>query len=393
MRLLKLLYRQLFFLSVGLCSVPTSAETKCNFILNPTTQKSLAEISSSPKSNLFFSNFITNHFVKVTEIKTFSEKAVIPKHIELELASSKENKWLGLLYLDENGKSAIHPNGAVLSQANQKIFESKDLVEAWKRVSDAIPTKSGTTTFAKDISTLERVSELSDATSAFRKKFPDTWESELSDLISKNSELRCTACGNMSSSNSLLSRLPSMDEMLENINHLAEYRDIPGFDNAYAAFKSNANNRDGINHMVKYMRNNTDELGGNITAFEFRYDDDLLRRADLAAGDKLYEFKSWTKNADQPWNGFFGGSGTSYDQFLDYLRNTDDLDNLRYVFNSGKATESEVKAAFKNLFENKKPDIFSTFSDDLKDVLELEAIADLNSTKIDEIIDVLVKVE
>ena len=113
----------------------------------------------------------------------------------------------------------------------------------------------------------------------------------------------------------------------------------------------------------------------------------------MAAGDRLYEFKSWTKNADQPWNGFFGGSGNSYEQFLDYLRNTDDLDNLRYVFNSGKATESEVKAAFKSLFENKKSDIFSTFSEDILDVLDLKVITDLNSAKIDEIIDVLIIVE
>lgn len=130
MKFLKFLYYLLFIYSIGLYSVPTSAEIACNLIFNPTTQISIAEISSSSKVNLFFSSYNTSHFRKVSEIKTFSEKGIIPEFTELNFYSS-EKKWLGLLYLDEDGKIATHPNGAILSQEHQKFFGRPELVEAW----------------------------------------------------------------------------------------------------------------------------------------------------------------------------------------------------------------------------------------------------------------------
>ncbi len=108
----------------------------------------------------------------------------------------------------------------------------------------------------------------------------------------------------------------------------------------------------------------------NLTRFEFRFNDDLLNRTDVLIGNIKYEMKSWS-NGGSTWNAFFGGSGNSYQQFLSYLQNTNSLDNLKYVFNSAKATESQVKTAFKNLLSNttKKQEIFDSITPDLRQSL------------------------
>ncbi len=149
MNFLKILYYLLFFIGLGLYSVPTSAETICEIKNNQTSQIELTEVSSSSKEHLFSCNFITSHFVKVSETKNFFEKVIFPNLTELKLSSSKEKKWLGLVYLDDICKLANHPNGAVLSQENQKIFQSKELVESWKMAFKHADLRTNTTALSK----------------------------------------------------------------------------------------------------------------------------------------------------------------------------------------------------------------------------------------------------
>ena len=308
-------------------------------------------------------------------------KNIILLALWLAVGQLQAQCWLSELGRRTNSSDEVGQELADALRRDPKLIDSYKL---------AFQMFSSNSKYLSDVPTLKQIGKMSDPASNFRNKFPDSWQDELTDLIANNSELRCKACGNTETSNSLLARLPTMDEMLKNVEYFTKYKDVNGFDNAFAAFKSGANNRDGVNHMAKYMRNNPAEFN-NITAFEFNYADDILRRADIAVGSKLYEFKSWTKGTDQPWNGFFGGSGNSYNQFLDYLRNTDNLDELRYVFNKAKVSELDLRNAFKGLFMSKNDEIFNVIKenkslwmdlfDNIDDVLAKRLFDEMINTK------------
>jgi hypothetical protein len=138
-------------------------------------------------------------------------------------------------------------------------------------------------------------------------------------------------------------------------------KNVDGFDYTFNQFSSgNINFRDGLNHMASYMKKHPDEFR-NINGFEFRYNDDILRRADARVGEHtLYEFKNWSPDNVNVWGNFFSGKGNSYEQFLEYLRDPElgSLNNLHYVFNGQKADIMQVKNAFKELFTNKMDEIF-----------------------------------
>ena len=196
--------------------------------------------------------------------------------------------------------------------------------------------------------------------SNFRNAFPGNWETKLDEILQANTELRCNVCGNLNSTNSLLKRLPSMPEMLENLEFISQFNSADGFNKVINLLKSNANNRDGINHMIRYMKNNsTDFIGASQNLkFEFRYNDDILNTADLMLGNVKYEFKSWLPNTANPWNGFFTGTNSSYNQFIKYLENSASLGEIKYVFNANKVDITTVKNAFKDLFIAKAEDLF-----------------------------------
>lgn len=238
----------------------------------------------------------------------------------------------------------------------QRFVDNPKLVESWKRVVDAIPNSTGTTAFARDIATLEKVSELTDATSSFRKNFPNTWEQELKNILNANKDLRCATCGGLG-----ITRVPQMTEMLDNVEHIMQFGNKPGFNSIMTNLKSNVNNRDGIHHMINYMKNNPDEFA-NVIEFEFRYADDIMNKADVLVGNVKYEFKSWTPDIPNPWNSFFSGSGDSHTQMIRYFGNSTNLNQVKYVFNGSKATETQVKNAFKNLFVSKADDMFKPIS-------------------------------
>ena len=57
-----------------------------------------------------------------------------------------------------------------------------------------------------------------------------------------------------------------------------------------AAFGSKA---DGRSFLMHFIKNNPSEFQ-NLTMFEFRFNDDLLNRADVLVGNIKYEMKSWS---------------------------------------------------------------------------------------------------
>jgi hypothetical protein len=149
---------------------------------------------------------------------------------------------------------------------------------------------------------------------------------------------------------------------------------------------------DGGSFLMHYIKNNHSEFQG-LTRFEFRFNDDLLNRADVLVGNIKYEMKSWSSGGST-WNSFFGGTGNSYQQFLSYLKNTNSLDNLKYVFHGIKASETQVKNAFSELISNvsKKEEIFNSMTSELRQSLNIEFVSDLTSSKIEEIVNSIVRI-
>ena len=236
---------------------------------------------------------------------------------------------------------------ADLAKAFAKAPE--EMAGAWKLVRSSIAEG---TQFAKDPKTLEKLGEMMQTNSSFRQKLGSSWEQELKEILEKNADLRCGTCGNKG-----ISSLPAMDEVLDNLAQISRFSDKPGFSSVLKNLKSNVANRDGVNHMISYIKKNADEFE-NITEFEFQYAYEFLNKADVLVGNIKYEFKSWTPDLPNPWNSFFGGTGNSYTQFVRYLQNTTDVKNLKYIFNGAKASESQVKSAFKALLTNKKTEVF-----------------------------------
>jgi len=136
MNLLKILYYLYLVLFIGFFPVQSSASEAIGHEKNiSSSQTGLSEVSVNSKASFFISNFSVQQTSEITtrEVRNISnETRRLLKPDKLILVISKDKIWLGLLHLDENGKLANHPNGAVLSQENQKIFQSKELVEAWE---------------------------------------------------------------------------------------------------------------------------------------------------------------------------------------------------------------------------------------------------------------------
>ena len=167
-----------------------------------------------------------------------------------------------------------------------------------------------------------------------------------------------------------MKNLPKMEEILLNLKHLTTYvgsdgKLIEGYQTVFGALKSQANFRDGANFILSYMRVHGQEFI-NAFAFEFKYADEIARRADVMVlgedGVSLikYEFKSWTPG-EQKWNGFFRGTDLkSWGQIEDYLLKSNKLTEIVYVFNEKKIVTNPdmLKQAFRELFRLKANEIF-----------------------------------
>ena len=157
--------------------------------------------------------------------------------------------------------------------------------------------------------------------------------------------------------------LDDLDYMITNFGNKEGFSGTNSLINEMAASGPKA---DGGAFLMHFIKNNSSDFQ-NLSRFEFRFNDDLLNRADVLVGNIKYEMKSWS-NGGITWNKFFGGTGSSYQQYLSYLQNTNSLDNLKYVFSSSKATEDQVKNAFKGLFSNasKKQEIFDSLTEKIE---------------------------
>ena len=99
---------------------------------------------------------------------------------------------------------------------------------------------------------------------------------------------------------------------------------------------------------------------------------------------KSYNSETWSKIAND--KGFIK-------QFESYLQEVNKIEDLAYVINSNKANINEVKQAFKELFKNKKDELFEIIrkNRNLSESLDIDNISDLTSEKISDIVEIIIK--
>ena len=98
---------------------------------------------------------------------------------------------------------------------------------------------------------------------------------------------------------------------------------------------------------------------------------------------KSYNSETWSKIAND--KGFIK-------QFESYLQEVDEIKDLAYVINSNKANINEVKQAFKELFKNRKDELFEIIrkNRNLSESLDIDNISDLTSEKISDIVELII---
>ena len=104
------------------------------------------------------------------------------------------------------------------------------LVQAYKKIREAIPLTGGTTKFALDPETINKVSDLIRDGSVFRSKMSQyglNWEDELSTILNKNRSLKCTTCG------SGFATRPNMVDFLSDVEFYVNHYDINGVGNKF----------------------------------------------------------------------------------------------------------------------------------------------------------------
>ena len=113
--------------------------------------------------------------------------------------------------------------------------------------------------------------------------------------------------------------------------------------------------------------------------FSRKYDEDLP----LFEEFKSYNTETWSKIAND--KGFIK-------QFESYLQEVDEIKDLAYVINSNKANINEVKQAFKELFKNRKDELFEIIrkNRNLSESLDIDNISDLTSEKISDIVELII---
>ena len=99
---------------------------------------------------------------------------------------------------------------------------------------------------------------------------------------------------------------------------------------------------------------------------------------------KSYNSETWSKIAND--KGFI-------QQFKSYLQKVNKIEDLAYMINSNKANINEVKQAFKELFKNKKDELFEIIrkNRNLSESLDIDNISDLTSEKISDIVEIIIK--
>ncbi|MBK8080267.1 MAG: hypothetical protein IPK25_08290 [Saprospiraceae bacterium] len=133
--------------------------------------------------------------------------------------------------------------------------------------------------------------------------------------------------------------------------------------------------REGTQHMVKTIRDNPGKYAPDrIQSFDLKFEeliDDIdlcptcrydIRFKDEFIGGTTPKFAEFKSYALSTWQNIVN-KPKFLQQFERYLQDISEINELQYIFNRPKAGETQVKQAFKELFEAKRPEIFDVIWD------------------------------
>ena len=138
-----------------------------------------------------------------------------------------------------------------------------------------------------------------------------------------------------------------------------------------------------IEHLDMKFEKDLDDICANCR-YDVKFNRENNRSLPLFEEFKSYNTETWSKIAND--KGFIK-------QFESYLQEVDEIKDLAYVINSNKANINEVKQAFKELFKNKKDELFEIIrkNRNLSESLDIDNISDLTSEKISDIVELIIK--
>ena len=281
------------------------------------------------------------------------------------------------------------------------IQEKPQLIPAWKLIRDAIPNIEGTTQFALDPKTLEKVTEMLAEGSSFRNTFPETWQIELSTIIGKNNTLPCETCG---TPGGLTVSRYNMDIFLDQVIFFTGHYDVNGVAQKFynwlkriSADGSGTMNAPGnIEELYQTLYHLKSQGITNVVDFGSKFPQGPKEYDLFFGGTKYTELK----NVD------FVNSGISIetqDQLIyGYFANIDNINDLQWIahfkklqasgWSSISIAETNLKTMWKSIFVARKDEIFNAMKAELKNSLEIEIANDLTSAKIDQILNTIIKV-
>ncbi len=346
MNFLTILYYLLFFIALGLYSVPTSPEAIGNERNISSSQTGLSEVSVNSKVSFFLSKLSVQQIseIRTRKVRNISDETRrLLKSDNLKLVIS-EKKWLSLLYLKENLELTIDQKGLILSQEQLNFFKHVELVDSWKRLNDWKRSN-----LKKNIPTLESLQKITNS-EKLKGVFDDNFLKALSD-VQKNAGT---------------GSVPSMKDLFDNIESAFKELDlskIEGLD----LLKNELKRTDygkiiGANWTLEYMGKNPDIFKRfNKIVFESveKIDEvtgSIIRRVDVkatkGAQNVFFEFKSI--QPPLPPKGFA-------EQFVKDLKLADvaSLEQLKWVFD-GKKVNSLVQKDFVDTLVPVKNELFSS---------------------------------
>ena len=227
-------------------------------------------------------------------------------------------------------------------------------------------------------------------------------ESGLKNFLAKYKD---APCGNCKDAGRQIFGGRTIDEMLENYVEAAHtFRNRPDLWKKIeeGALSSNAAMREGTQHMLSTFKKNPKKYTPeNIEHIDMKFGkalDDICPncRYDVKFNNKqnpnlplFEEFKSYNT---ETWGKIANDKGF-IQQFKSYLQKVNKIEDLAYVINSNKANINEVKQAFKELFKNKKDELFEIIrkNRNLSESLDIDNISDLTSEKISDIVEIIIK--
>jgi len=166
---------------------------------------------------------------------------------------------------------------------------------------------------------------------------------------------------------------------------MQEGKFLEGTQHMLSTFKKNPKKYtpENIEHLDMKFEKGLDDICANCR-YDVKFNNNRNEGLPLFEEFKSYNTETWSKIAND--KGFI-------QQFKSYLQEVDEIKDLAYVINSNKANINEVKQAFKELFKNKKDELFEIIrkNRNLSESLDIDNISDLTSEKISDIVELIIK--